>query len=136
MRLTRANDLETSVVCRYLIMLVLASFAGACGGGGKGGSCEDLGNHVLAQLEKERKEQKELPADQEKIAEATARPYVDRLVAECRDQEWPEELRTCFLEASTQEDFNRCQSLAAGEGDAPTPVDPGAGADEKPDDDE
>jgi hypothetical protein len=130
MRLTRANDLETSFVRRYLIMLVLASFAGACGGGGKGGSCEDLGNHVLAQLEKERKEQKELPADQEKIAEATARPYVDRLVAECRDREWPSELRTCFLEASTQEDFNRCQTMAATHGDTPTPAAPDDGPDD------
>lgn len=112
-----------------IVAIVIASLAGACGGG-KGQSCEDLGNHVLAQLEKERKEQKELPADQEKIAEATARPYVDRLVAECRDKEWSEELRTCFLGASTQEDFNRCQGLVANESGAAEP-----GADDDPDDD-
>jgi hypothetical protein len=111
-----------------MLALVFACSAGACGGGGEGNRCEDLGNHVLAQLEKERKEQKELPADQEKIAEATARPYVDRLVAECRDKEWSEQLRTCFLDASTQEDFNRCQALAADEGDAPSPAADDTGA--------
>ena len=109
---------RTPAVSRVLVALSLpvALLAVACGGkkDAGGNSCAQVG----VQFEKlSRIEAAALPADHPDKAAAQAAESLlpklrDNLVKECRDDAWPDDLRTCFVQATDTAAFRTaCKPL-------------------------
>lgn len=104
---------------RVLITAALAVALAGCGGD-SGPDCGAVGNRAVELIRAEIRAEPD--ADARDAMESMLGPLKDGIVNRCRDREWSEKTRRCFMAAETAEAADDCvASSPAGEGAATAP---------------
>ena len=91
---------------RALAGIITALALAACGGGDGGPDCGAVGNRAVELIRAEIRAESD--PDAQNAMESMIGPLKDGIVSRCRNREWSEEARRCFVEADTMEAADAC----------------------------